>query len=457
MHRHFFAPILILTILAACAPAPKPDVDLTSLKPTEAADALGLGGAEIGYLLIDAGDGEILEAQKENQAFPPASTAKVPTAIAALGVLGPNYRFATDLWARGSFKDGVLDGDIALMGNGDPLLSMGDLRALAQQMRDFGMKEVKGRFLYTSSLPAFPLVEPNQPAWVPYNQGIGGLNLEYNRANAGGAEAPERLTPAEAEGLVSKPAKRSHATDVPVRDPARLAARMLRRLAEAEGTNLPAPIAGPVPPDALPLARVHSRPLIEIVRAGLEYSNNLVAESVGLATAEKLSTHPKSLHDSATASGVWLERHVPGLARFAPNLRNHSGLSTESRVTPQQMTSILRFALGIRFDGWRFDTLLPPGGGREGYHGRFKQKETAFRIWGKTGTMKYIKGLVGYLDANSGRRLICAVFTWDPVGRAKYDSAGMPEHGPVARTARDWQQRAERFEEVLITRWISAY
>ncbi len=450
-------PILLLTFLAACAPTPKPDVDLTQLDPLQAAGALGLGSAEIGYLLIDADDGSVLEAAKENQSFPPASTAKVPTAIAALGVLGPNYRFATDLWARGAFKNGVLEGDIALMGNGDPLLSMGDLRALAQQMHDFGMTEVKGRFLYASGLPEFPVVEPDQPAWVAYNQGVGGLNLEYNRANAGGPEAPERLTPAEAEDLVSKPTALPYATDVPVRDPARLAARMLRRLAKAEGTNLPAPIAGPVPPDALPLARVHSRPLIEIVRAGLEYSNNLIAESIGLATAEKLGAHPKSLHESATATGIWLERHVPDLARFAPNLRNHSGLSTVSRVTPAQMTSILRYALGIRFDGWRFDTLLTPGGGREGYHGRFKQKETAFRLWGKTGTMKYIKGLVGYLDAYSGRRLICAIFTWDPAERQKYDTAGMPEQGSGAVAARDWQRRAERFEEMLITRWISAY
>lgn len=452
MRSLFFAPIVCLSVLAGCAQTP-PAVDPVTLPPSEIAATFGLAEAEIGYLLVDAADGSVIEERGADTPFPPASTAKVPAAVAALGILGPNHRFATDIWARGTLTDGVLTGDVALSGNGDPLLAMGDLRALAQQMHDFGIREVKGRFLYASGLPEFPVVEPDQPAWAPYNQGVGGLNLEYNRANAG----VQRLTPQEAEGLVTLPGGSQFVTDVPVRDPARLAALMLRKFARAEGTALAEPERGDIPPDALPLARVLSRPLIEIVRSGLEYSNNLVAESIGLAAADKLGVHAKSLHESATATGLWLEKRVPGLARFAPNLRNHSGLSTESRVTPRQMTAILRFALGIRFDGWRFDTLLPPGGGREGYHGRFKQPETAFRVWGKTGTMKYIKGLIGYLDAASGRRLICAVFTWDPKLRAAYESRGMPERGPDAGSAKEWQRRAERFEEVLITRWISSY
>lgn len=462
--------MLLTALLAACSAAPRapetaqppprlPTATALDGKPLDEAIAtLGLQEAEIGYLLIDADTGAELAARAPDTPVPPASTAKIATAVAALGALGPNYRFQTDLWARGTLTDGVLKGDLILVGNGDPLLSMGDVRALAQQLRDFGVTRVDGRFLYHSQLPTFPVVEAEQPDSAPYNQGIGGLNVAYNRASWGGAPEPQRLTPTEAVELVTLPKRAPpHAIDVPVRDPALLVARMVRKFATTEGTELPEPVLGDVPPGALPLARMLSQPMIEIVRAGMEYSNNMVAEAVGLATAVHLGAAPRTLHESATATGLWLERAVPDLARFAPNLRNHSGLSTESRVTPRQMTQILRYALGVRFDGWRFDTLLAPGGGREGYRGRFRAEETAFLLWGKTGTMKYIKGLCGYLDAGSGRRLIAAIYINDPARRGEYDAAGRPEGGPLANTANAWRDAAETLEEVLIRKWISSY
>lgn len=430
---------------------------LTALRGLDAqamARALDLKDTDIGYLLIDAESGEEIAASHADTSYPPASTAKIVTAVAALGVLGPDFRFSTDVWARGTLKDGVLDGDLILIGDGDPLLSMGDLRALAQQVRDFGVRRVDGRFLYHGTLPAFPVVDADQPLKAAYNQAVGGIALDFNRVNAW----PGRLTPVEADGLATVPDdKPIYARDVPLRDPSLFAARMLRRFAAAEGTTLPEPAAGALPERAVPLARIVSQPLIDVLRSGLEYSNNMIAENVGLATAMKLGPAPGTLYQSAIAGGIWLERHIDGLSRFAQNVRNHSGLSTRSRVTPRQMTTILRHALKARFDGWRIDALLPPAGGREGYHGRFKDDASAYRLWGKTGTMRYIKGLVGYLDTQGGRRLIAAIYVFDEKARRSFDVAGRPETGPLVDAARTWKRRAERFEEGLITAWISAY
>ena len=86
------------------------------------------------------------------------------------------------------------------------------------------------------------------------------------------------------------------------------------------------------------------------------------------------------------------------------------------------MTALLQGALSHRLKGWRFDTLLTPGGGHTGFRGRFKQPDAAYRIWAKSGTMRYIKGLAGYIDAASGRRLIFALFVYDPNRRQKLEA-----------------------------------
>ncbi len=454
---------LTLSVLGACA-APAPVTSTATIIPaaselahadeSKAATALGLADAQWGYIVVDAETGSVLETQNGDTGFPPASTAKLPTMIAALGILGPTYRFTTQLLARGTLTSGTLSGDLVLAGDGDPLLTAGDLRALAIRLRDIGIDSVDGRFLYASALPVLAEVEPDQPPTAPYNQGLSGLNIEFNRVLLSGVGTPY-TTPPEALQLVPRgtgPAR--PLAELPVRDPARLAALILRRFAMAEGITLPAPEAGPPPPGAVSLAQVHSQPLIEIARGGLEYSNNMVAEVTGLAASQALGSGADTLRGSADTLGIWLEGQINGLNQFATALANHSGLSTVSQMTPRQMSLILEYALKRRFDGWRFDSLLTPGGTRDTLRGRFRDPDTTYRVWAKSGTMRYIKGLAGYLDAYSGRRLIFALFVHDPKLREALEN-DPDRFGAAARAASaDWRKRSDIFEEVLVGDWI---
>lgn len=454
---------LTLSVLAACAaPAPVTTTATTIPAATELAEAdeaqaatrLGLADAQWGYIVVDAETGSVLETRNSDTGFPPASTAKLPTMIAALGILGPTYRFTTQVLARGTLTSGTLSGDLVLAGDGDPLLTAGDLRALAIRLKDIGIDKVDGRFLYASALPVFVEVEPDQPPTAPYNQGLGGLNIEFNRVLLSGGGTPY-TTPPEALQLVPRGAGPERPlAELPVRDPARLAALILRRFAMAEGIALPDPEAGPPPPGAVALAQVHSQPLIEIARAGLEYSNNMVAEVTGLAASQALGSGAETLRGSADTLGIWLEDEVDGLRQFATALANHSGLSTVSQISPRQMSLILGYALKRRFDGWRFDSLLTPGGTRDTLRGRFRTPDTAYRVWAKSGTMRYIKGLAGYLDALSGRRLIFALFVHDPKLRDALEK-DPDRFGAAARAAStDWRKRSDVFEEVLVGGWI---
>src|SRR5882762_10214311 len=92
------------------------------------ADAL-LGPApaskgEWGLLIADAESGEILYEQNADKYFVPASNMKLFSTALALAKLGPDFRFHTTLETRGTLSnEGVLNGDVALVGRGDPNLS----------------------------------------------------------------------------------------------------------------------------------------------------------------------------------------------------------------------------------------------------------------------------------------------------------------------------------------------
>lgn len=466
--------LLFLVILTGCAatspPEPKtatptlrPDIaSIAAMDDAKALQALGLNSADWGYLVIDAATGNIVAAHQPDVTFPPASTAKLPTMIAALGILGPNYRFTTQILARGTLKAGVLQGDLVLAGNGDPLLTAGDLRALAIRLSDIGVTKVEGRFLFHSAMPEFPEVETTQPETAPYNQGLGGLNLEFNRAlltrpsqgSDGGAYTtpPEALpfTPTDARMIAGRYA-------LPVQNPAALTAHMFKKFATMEGTDLPNPAVGVPPKDALILAQIKSQPLIEIVRAGLEYSNNMVAEIVGLAASRDQSHEIATLTQSAETLGAWLDRQIPELQGFEKTLANHSGLSTASRISPRQMAALLGYAKNKHFEGWRFDALLAPGGARDNFRGRFRSPDLAYKVWAKSGTMRYIKGLAGYLDAASGKRLIFAMFVYDPQRREQLENDPERFSSEARRQSSRWRNDVEHFEEGLIQRWISTH
>ncbi|MCB9958385.1 MAG: D-alanyl-D-alanine carboxypeptidase/D-alanyl-D-alanine-endopeptidase [Rhodospirillaceae bacterium] len=474
---------------------PQTDPNNPAFDIARAIAAYGFAPEQVGYHVIDTATGAILASRNPDSAMIPASVAKVPTTIAALDILGGDYRFRTDVLAGGPLVGGVVQGDLYLRAGGDPFLTTDDLAELAERLHAAGVLGATGRFVYDATLyPAVSEIDPHQPETAAYNTGVSAFALNFNVVNvhwsrAGGTLAAAATTNTDTRRVAAStirfgpvpaglpwsqfftaaddaageawqlaPALPPEGEDwLPVRQPAPLAAAVFASLAREAGIALAAPESGMAPAGAVVLASHQSRPLSEIVRGVLRFSNNLSAEMVGLAAMRALAGQPLEIAQSGRLMGFWLSERFPGIDWQGFLLDNHSGLSTASRVTSRQLVDLLVSIDGQRFgDGEYVDLLrMVPWVGELN-----EERRTAglppVSIRAKSGTMNYAVGLAGLLEPGDGRRLAFAIFVNDQGARAALDAAADDAAREVNGQTRAWLNQARLLERDLLTHWALA-
>jgi serine-type D-Ala-D-Ala carboxypeptidase/endopeptidase (penicillin-binding protein 4) len=110
----------------------------------------GAAGESASVRVVTA-DGHELYNHDAARRLNPASNMKLFTSATALDVLGPNFRFSTDVSTNGRGSHGVLRGNLYLRGKGDPTLLATDYDALAAQVARSGVKVVVGRLVADDS------------------------------------------------------------------------------------------------------------------------------------------------------------------------------------------------------------------------------------------------------------------------------------------------------------------
>ncbi|WP_425081637.1 D-alanyl-D-alanine carboxypeptidase/D-alanyl-D-alanine endopeptidase [Ruegeria arenilitoris] len=435
----------------------------------------GLRG-EVVFAVADAETGMQVEAFGGDQGLPPASVAKALTALYALDVLGADYRFETTLMADGTIENGVLNGDLILVGGGDPLLDTDDLATMAANLREAGITEVRGAFkVYDGALPYVFSIDPGQPDHLGYSPAISGISLNFNRVHfewkrAGASydvsmdARTARYTPSvdmasmqvEKRSLpiyTYQPSARQDRWTVargalgnggarwlPVRKPALYAGDVFRTLARANGIVLGRVQITRQTPQGTVLVVHQSDPLESILRGMLKYSTNITAELVGMMASKARGANMQSLADSAAEMNRWAAETygVTGIAMV-----DHSGLGDASRVAPADLVTALVVA---RKDGALRPLLkkftLADRQGRP-------VKDHPIKVDAKTGTLNFVSGLGGFITAPDGSELAFAIFTADVDHRATIPRAlrERPEG------ARSWNNRSRKLQRALIERW----
>lgn len=461
----------------ALAPATSPfprrrgDGGAVSTRPASAEAlirAADLGGMT-GFVVADAASGAVLEAGAADEVLPPASVAKAVTAMFVLDRVGAAHRYATRIMATGPVSGGKVQGDLILVGGGDPVLDTDHLAAMAVALAAKGVTGVTGRFLvHASALPNLPLIDADQPEFVGYNPALSGLNLNFNRvhfewrrAQQGWAvtmdarsathvppvrmarmeivrrEAPlftyERGAGEDRWTVASAALGKGGARWMPVRHPQAYAAEVFQTLARAQGITLPAAQDVPILPAASLMVEHLSDPMAPILADMLKFSTNLTAEVVGLTASGQ-----GDLAASATAMGDWARERMGIAARFV----DHSGLGGASRISAGDMVRALVASHGTALPGLLKEVGIRDEKGKE-------IKDHPARVFAKTGTLNFVSGLAGYLRAPSGRDLAFAIFSADVPRREALAPA--ERERPAGGDA--WAKRARILQGRLLDRW----
>ncbi|QDL93423.1 D-alanyl-D-alanine carboxypeptidase/D-alanyl-D-alanine-endopeptidase [Paroceanicella profunda] len=430
---------------------------------------------------MDVESGTVLEAFDPDGQFIPASVSKVPTTLYALETLGTDHRFVTRLCATGLLSGRGLDGDLVLSGSGDPTLDTDGLAALADQAVRAGVTDITGRLnIDASALPLLREIDPQQPEYVAYNPSISGLNVNYNRVffqwdKAGGArelslEARARRFSPEVTGIsisavpsqspvfvwnwqapkeIWTVSERALGKDggrwLPVRNPVGYASDVFRHVAQVQGLTLPRGTPGVTA--GAELGRWESDRLDTIIRDMLRYSTNITAEALGLTASRARGLAPQTLAESGAAMTAWL-RDYAGL-KGPVNFANHSGLTSDTRVSPLQMVTLLAAAerrTPGRLRGLMHDVPLQAGP---------REREIPFTgiAAAKTGTLNFVRGLAGYFEGPNGRRYAFAIFSAEMEARSKAanDSVETPPG------SRPWIARSRYQERMLLRSWVARF
>lgn len=452
-------PLLLGLLLAA--PLRAATVEDVLAEVREIAGEPELRAALVGFCLVDLDAEPGTEAGYQMDAgLVPASTMKVVTTAVAAELLGPDYRFVTELQTTGGLgEDGSLDGDVVIRGGGDPTLAAEDLSPTFAKWKaalaDAGVKSVKGRVVGDASVFGTVLT-PDTWQWNDlgnyYGAGACGLTVHKNLFHASfrtpsvGAQAPFTGTSPKLPGheFVNEMRVGSSGSGdngyvygdaygklftfrgtVPagsgtftikgaLPDPASFCARTFsEHLNENE-----IPVAGEPTTDRLlgiageeigARKTIHeqgSEPLSSLLVTTNHQSDNLKAECLHRAIGVKVKGDGSTSAASAAIRDHWADQGIDMTGFF---MGDGCGLSRANTVTPRQMTLMLYHAAkGAQFETFRASL---PVAGRSGTLKSIGGGSAAEgRIRAKSGTMDRIRNYAGYLEARSGKRYAFALF-----------------------------------------------
>lgn len=325
----------------------------------------------------------------------PASTLKILTGVAVAERLGRAHRFTTEARVSADPADGVVSGDLWLVGGGDPVLATSDyaasfvnqpqlytpLESLADAVVAAGVREIRGR--------------------------IAGDESRYDAARYVATWKPRYITDSEVGPLSALLVNDGFTQFKPRRvaapSPARHAAEVLTALLRMRGVTVTGDAAtGEAPSDSVLLSSVESAPLADIVAQMLRESDNTTAELL-----------VKELGRRFGGGGSWDQ----GLAVLRTTLANiglpvdefhaadGSGLDRTDRLTCRLLVAALAKA------GPGSDVVAGfPVAGRTGtLTKRFVNGPLAGRMRAKTGSLDGVTGLVGYVDDRADATLLFAL------------------------------------------------
>jgi len=403
----------------------------------------------------------------------PASAMKLVTTFAALELLGPNYTWRTPVWLDGKVNNGVLSGNLVIQGQGDPKLVVERVWLLLRRVQALGVRQIDGDLILDrSAFAPLPLdaAEFDGEPLRPYNAtpdallinfksivmtftpdpANGVARIEYEPPLAG-VQRPDTVPlaadPLAACGDYRAALKADFSAPQRIRfdgryplscaekvwplaysDPASFNARALAGLWQSMGGVLTGTVREGAAPATGATFEVLSPTLTELVRDINKFSNNVMAQQVfltlGRATALTDNTISASKEAATQAVRQWWQQRIAadapgGISTNSaswppPDMDNGAGLSRRARITAASLGRLLQAAYASPLMPELMSSL--PNVGVDGTLKRSLARPYSAHL--KTGSLKDVLALAGYVHAADGQRYCLVALVNHPNARA---------------------------------------
>ncbi len=435
---------------------------------------------------------------RATEAMNPASTMKLLTTLAGLDILGPQYRWRTNIYTDGVIRQGVLKGNLYLQGTGDPKLIPEELAKLMKSMQALGIQKINGNLFFDRTAYAPSVMEhntidgealraynvPPDPLLyafrtlsfqlgksrtadfidISYTPALSQLKIDnqmqlvdqpcdnwkndirFNLNSEGTSKTNQPLV-AQFSGAFPSACKGVNYNVVALDANTFLTQGFAAAWEKSGGAWVKAPIgkSGVTPLAARLLLQFEGLSLADDVLDINKYSNNVMARQVLLTLALEKIGKPATTSNGELVIQSWLKQNsldFPGLV-----IENGSGLSRNEAISAEQMNQLLFTARNLPV-GEIFYNSLPIAGTDGTMKNRLMtqlrkflhlKKKPEARI--KTGSLADVRTISGYVMSKSGKLYAVTSFINHPnAGRGleAHDQllAWLLEDGPEPKQAR---------------------
>lgn len=398
----------------------------------------------LGIVVRAADTGETVFRYNSEKSFIPASNNKILSSVAALSLLGKDFRFRTEFYLGGGIHGNVAHGGLYVKGFGDPTIDLEKLELIAKRIKNLGVSRIDGGILLDGSyFDETYYGEGWDPEWVgeAFCPPVAAISFNYNSAkikvSASRAGMPAYVSAEPKEfpfaiksrvltsrrrsgvmaefgsrnqirlsGYVSSRRKRE-TLEMSVPDPFFYFGEMLRATLEKKGVRVDGRVRrARVPKWAGAVFTHYSEPLGVVIREYNKESVNIIGESLVKVLGARFMKEPGSWKTGTYVirdylSGVGVSGDV--------SVVDGSGLSRMNRVSPGDLAEVLLRAYKNPEISKEFLESLPVAGVDGTLEKRFY--ELKGRVYAKTGYLEGARSLSGYVFARDGRTYVFSIIS----------------------------------------------
>lgn len=354
---------IILLLIIMCASVGLARTPIESFSTSPAVDEKNTA-----VMIVDLKTGKVMAEMNKDLSLIPASVTKAVTAGALIRKSGIDYTYHTNVYAGGSIKDGILDGDLLIVGSGDPSLgatvdpiSKDFVEECIAALKAKGITSVRGRINIIQDIFTEPACHPSWGTGdIKAYYGTGCRGFNYGRNCFG------------------------KAADC---NPAATFTNKLKSRMTAEGITLSGDTCK-YKKGAL-LVRHVSPPIDEIMRSCMMRSDNLYAEAMLRTLALIEGKEGSTSEGAAISANMWKK---DGIDCTDVCLVDGSGLSRKNRMTAKFLAGVLK-KMAKNVDYVSFFPLAGVDGTLKNF---LKNTPLDSYIAMKTGSMNGIQSYAGY-------------------------------------------------------------